>query len=347
MIGTCNPSTILLLAKKLDEHKERILKDIYVGGIDHEIDLPPELRHMLEAQLPPDPERSQRLEQFARKEGRLLPKDVWPNLALIGCWKGGSVGLYLREFDGLFDPSTPIRDWGYLASEVRGSVPLQDEGCSGVLAIETNFYEFVEESDSESAAPAFLTPDQLEKGKQYFVYPTTTGGLYRYEMNDLIRVTGFHEDAPVVEFVQKGKGVSSLTGEKLYEAQVCEAVGSADEIDSRSFEFVVATPEWGEPPRYVFLVEETGEPIPEPVWRKWIDTVDRRLSKLNDEYSVKRKSGRLGPPAIKLLVRGEYLEYRRRRVAAGVPDGQFKMLKLNPDLEFQNEFKQEKTLAAD
>lgn len=347
MIGTCNPSTILLLAKKLDEHKERILKDIYVGGVDHEAALPEDLRRMLEAQLPPDPDRSQRLEQYARKEGRLLPRDVWPNLALIGCWKGGSVGLYLREFDGLFDPSTPIRDWGYLASEVRGSVPLVDEGCSGVLAVETNFYEFVEESDADSAAPEFLTADQIEKGGHYFVYPTTTGGLYRYEMNDLIRVTGFHEGAPVVEFVQKGKGVSSLTGEKLYEAQVCEAVRTAEEVDSRSFEFVVATPEWGEPPRYVFLVEESEGPIPERLWKQWIDTVDRKLSKLNDEYAVKRKSGRLGPPAIKLLVRGEYHEYRRRRVAAGVPDGQFKMLKLNPDLEFQNEFKQAKTLAAD
>src|SRR5690606_4321454 len=136
----------------------------------------------------------------------LLPRDIWPNLALIGCWKGGSVGLYLREFEGLFSPATPIRDFGYLASEVRGSVPSTDEGCGGILTVETNFFEFVAENDDRTDRAQYLTADQLEDGKRYFVYPTTTGGLYRYDMNDLVQVNGFHENTPIIEFVQKGKG---------------------------------------------------------------------------------------------------------------------------------------------
>jgi len=347
MIGTCNPSTILLLAKKLNEYKARILRDIYVGGIDRDVHLPAELRSHLESQLEPNPTLSLRLEQCVEQSDKLLPKDVWPNLALIGCWKGGSVGLYLREFEGLFDPRTPIRDWGYLASEVRGSIPLQDEGCGGVLAIETNFYEFVEESDSDSATPTMLTADQLEEGRRYFVYPTTTGGLYRYEMNDLIAVTGFHEGTPLVEFIQKGKGVSSLTGEKLYESQVCAAVGAATGVDSRRYEFIVATPEWGEPPRYVFLVEEKEEPVSDVEWKDWIRTLDKELARQNEEYSSKRKSIRLNPPAAIVVEPGEFLRYRQKKVAEGAPDGQFKMLKLNPDLEFKNQFRHQRTIETD
>ncbi|MCG3199653.1 MAG: hypothetical protein GHCLOJNM_04177 [bacterium] len=343
-IGTCNPSTILLLTRKLQEYQERIIRDIHAGTLEAGLNIPPETRSQIEALFSPKPERARELERLAEKTDRLLPKDVWPNLALIGCWKGGSVGLYLKEFSGLFDPSVPIRDWGYLASEVRGSIPLWDQGFGGVLSLETNFFEFVHESDSDSPNPTFLTADQLEEGKRYFIYPTTTGGLYRYEMNDLIRVSGFHEKTPIIEFIQKGKGVSSLTGEKLYESQVCTAVGKAREILPGGYEFIVATPEWGDPPRYIFLVEEDVDRFPDARWQDWIARIDRGLQEENEEYQTKRKSMRLAAPVVKVVEKGEYYRYRAGRVAQGAPDGQFKMLKLNPDLEFQKKFRIERVV---
>jgi hypothetical protein len=344
VIATANPSTILLLTRKMVEYQEQIIRDIRDGTLDGSREYPPEIREQLERELEPDPQRARYLDDCMGKSGRLIPQDVWPNLAMIGTWKGGSVGLYLREFEGLFNPETPIRDWGYLASELRGSVPISDEGCGGVLTIETNFFEFVADDDSESANPTFLTTDQLEDEKEYFVYPTTTGGLYRYDMNDLVRVNGFYKNTPIVEFIQKGKGVSSLTGEKLYEAQVCTAVSRSHDILGNRYEFVVATPEWDDPPRYVLLMEETCEPIDENVWREWLASMDEQMRDLNEEYHSKRKSMRLDTPQVKVVKRGEFLRYRQRRVAEGAPDGQFKMLKLNPDLEFQKQFEIERTV---
>ena len=49
-------------------------------------------------------------------------------------------------------------------------------------------------------------------------------GLYRYFINDLIEVTGWFQKTPTIRFVQKGKGVTNVTGEKLYEFHVIEAV---------------------------------------------------------------------------------------------------------------------------
>ena len=50
------------------------------------------------------------------------------------------------EFLVRFNPdgirSVPVRDWGYLSSEARGSIPLSDEGSKGVLTVATNFFEF-------------------------------------------------------------------------------------------------------------------------------------------------------------------------------------------------------------
>ena len=45
-------------------------------------------------------------------------------------------------------------------------------------------------------------------------------------MNDLVEVTGVFRGTPLLRFVQKGRGVTSLTGEKLYEAQTIEGVCS-------------------------------------------------------------------------------------------------------------------------
>ena len=71
------------------------------------------------------------------RSGKLLPADYWPNLALIGCWKGGTVGSYIKKFPQWFDPDddgmVPVRDWGYLSSEARGSIPLSDRRLSLVL----------------------------------------------------------------------------------------------------------------------------------------------------------------------------------------------------------------------
>ena len=66
---------------------------------------------------------------------------------------------------------------------------------------------------------------------------STQTGLYRYFMNDIVRVTGKFHETPTIQFVQKGKGVTNITGEKLYESQVIQAVLSAE--DYRFFDYVV------------------------------------------------------------------------------------------------------------
>ena len=76
----------------------------------------------------------------------------------------------------------------------------------------------------ERRAARHVRIDQLEPGHRYQVVVTTAGGLYRYAMNDLVEVAGVHRATPLLRFVQKGRGVTNLTGEKLYEAQVIEAV---------------------------------------------------------------------------------------------------------------------------
>ncbi|HNT36714.1 MAG TPA: GH3 auxin-responsive promoter family protein, partial [bacterium] len=219
-IATCNPSTIVLLCERMDLWKEDILKDIYAGTIRDDLVLPDDIRSRLQSHIEPNPDRARVLEScISRNGGVLAPNCCWDKLVMVSCWKAGSVKLYLRDFPRFFPHQTAVRDWGYLASELRGSIPISDSGEGGVLTIDTNFFEFLPEEESESSQKNYLTVDQLSVGQRYYVYVTTLGGLYRYEMNDLVEVTGFFRSSPEIQFIRKSQGFCSVTGEKLYEDQ--------------------------------------------------------------------------------------------------------------------------------
>jgi hypothetical protein len=345
-IATVNPSTIVLLADRLAHHGEAIIRDVRDGSLSSEFSVSQELRDSLH--LRPDPERARRLERAATAGGGALrPGLAWPKLAAIGCWKGGTVGAYLTRFDTLFPQRPPVRDFGYYATELRGSVPLSDQGDAGAVAVGTNVLEFHPAGDDRAPEGRELLPvERLEEGQRYFVYVTNASGLYRYEMNDIVEVAGHDGQTPLIRFIQKGKGVVSFTGEKLYEVQVIAAVDKALAALRGRYHFIAAVAELvdGTSPRLVFLTE-FDDPVAEHDGSAMVDRLDAALGDQNDEYQTKRKSLRYGAPIIRVVRPGEFDRYRRRLVETGQrADGQFKVLRLTSDTSFAAEFEAERDL---
>jgi hypothetical protein len=344
-IATVNPSTIVLLADRLAKHAEAIIRDVRDGSLSPDVNAPASLRASLH--LRPNPARARYLERAAAAGGGVLrPGLAWPNLAAIGCWKGGTVGAYLDNFDTFFPQRPPVRDFGYYATELRGSVPLSDQGDAGAVAVSTNVLEFYP-ADEEGVPDRheLLPVERLETGKRYYVYVTNAAGLYRYEMNDIAEVVGRYGQTPLIRFVQKGKGVVSFTGEKLYETQVIAAVDQALADLHGSYHFIAAVAELvdGTTPRLVFLIE-FGGPITDDRGAALVDRLDAAVGEQNVEYQTKRKSLRYGPPVIRTIQPGEYDRYRRRMVEGGRSDGQFKILRLTSDTSFGAEFAWEREL---
>jgi hypothetical protein len=345
-IATVNPSTVVLLGDRLAHHGEAIIRDVRDGSLSSEFSVPQDLRDSLH--LKPDPERARHLERAAAAGGGLLrPGLAWPELAAVGCWKGGTVGAYLARFDTLFPQRPPVRDFGYYATELRGSVPLSDQGDAGVIAVGTNVLEFhPAEEDRAPQGRELLRLEQLEPGQRYFVYVTNNSGLYRYDMNDIVEVAGHYGQTPLIRFIQKGKGVVSFTGEKLYEVQVIAAVDQALAAMRGRYHFITAVAELveGTTPRLVFLTE-FDNPVAEHDGSALVDRLDAALGDQNDEYQTKRKSLRYGAPIIRVVRSGEYDRYRRRMVETGQrADGQFKILRLTSDTSFAAEFAAERDL---
>jgi hypothetical protein len=108
-----------------------------------------------------------------------------------------------------------IQPKGLIATEGIISIPF---GQHWPLAVTSHFLEFVA-SDGQ-----VLRAHELERGNTYEVCLTTSGGLYRYRLNDLIRVDGFAENTPSIRFVAKTGQISDHFGEKLSEAFVYTAI---------------------------------------------------------------------------------------------------------------------------
>lgn len=344
-VATLNPNTIVLLCHKIEKYKDRIIKDIEDGTLSKDITLPVYVRRGIERSFRPNPKRAAELRLLLEEKKELLPKDFWPNLRLIECWKGGSVKLYLKELPRYFG-NVPVRDFGCLSTEARSSIPMSDIGAGGVLAINTNFYEFIPREDMGKPDKRTLLCDELRQGKEYFIIVTTPGGLYRYNIDDIISVTSFFNKTPVIEFIQKGHNAVSIMGEKLYESQLNEAVNRAADRNKVLIEFFSACAETGKAPRYIFIVEFAGDGR-DVDKKKFLRSVEEELYKENAEYKYTRDSQLLKEPVLKVIRAGEFEKYRARRVGEGANDSQFKVAELTGDPDFYKNFAVEEEIRLD
>ena len=344
-LGTANPSSVLMLAEMGDRLADPLIRDIRDGTLGEEFEIRSSLREILAPQLRPDPERAKQLEDFRKaRGGKLVPADYWPQLALIGCWKGGTVGSYVERFPEWYDPDgrgmIPVRDMGFLASEARMSIPVSDNGAGGVLTVHMNFFEFVpaEEVEDKPDNPEqwnTLGVHELEVGKEYHVIITTTGGLYRYDINDVIEVVDLWHHTPVVVFRRKGRGMTNLTGEKVCVNHLIEAIEKAAGANGLNAAHFKAEPD-GDESRYVFKIE-FDQPPSEEVARKFLDAVDAALGECNIEWKSKRSSKRLRDPVLQVMKPGWYERGKQKLVADGKRLFQSKTIILDAKDGFQPE----------
>jgi len=318
-VGTANPSTLVRLLDLIRSEPEALIAAIHEGRLPDDAGLPADIR------LPRNQGRARELERLLAAKGVLDYASIWPRLKGIMTWTGGSCGVPLRRLADSIPAETSIIELGYIASEFQGTVNIDAAENVCVPTLLDNFFEFAERDAREAGRADFLLLDELEEDREYYVFVTTQDGLYRYDMNDIVRVTRMINATPCLEFVQKGKGVTSITGEKLYEKQVLDAVMAATARVGVSPKFFVVLADQ-EAAMYTLYLEASRRELFQ--LSDLAKAVDRGLREANIEYDGKRGSGRLAPVEIQWLRPGTGGEFRADRVAAGQRDTQFKYLHL-------------------
>jgi hypothetical protein len=286
VITTANPSSTIKLIEIGQAHAERLIRDVADGTLTPPGEIPANV--LRKTRLQPRPELARRMAEGLRRDGALLPRHFW-DVELLCNWTGGTLKLYLPRLRELFG-DVPVRDIGLVASEGRFSVPLSDQTPEGVAEITANFLEFIPAADYGRGNPPTLRAHELEIGQEYFLVLSNWTGLWRYSIDDRVRVTGRLGGSPVFEFLSRGMHTANITGEKITEHQVVEAMRrAAAQLAARVDRFTLQGC-FTHTPYYELRVEPAG-------WDAAVvaEAMDRHLAELNVEYEGKRSSGRLGP----------------------------------------------------
>jgi GH3 auxin-responsive promoter len=321
-ITTANPSTIVMFFRFIQENGDTLARDFRDGRwpADLDSDIDRDGLSGLRSRLKPDARTAERLER-ALADDPIDPRKLWPSLKIVQCWLGGTLSFYIAELRR-YTRTLPLRDVGYRASEGFFAVPVANETPAGVLHVSGHFLEFLEDG-----SPSLETRlvDELEPGRKYRLIVTQSGGLYRYDMEDIVQVDSYYKKTPLVRFLHKADGALSVTGEKVTESHFLQAMaGLRAALGPAGVEFSLGVSE-GLPPCYILFLEQKKDVG--PISRDDEDAArlfDEELKKHNCEYASKRASGRLGPPRLVRVRPGSFAEFRRKFQILDESDPQFK-----------------------
>ena len=330
---SANPSTFLKLVEVLNAELANLANDIEQGGSTYIEELHSSVRDEVLPLLGSDPARAKELRQLTQTHHAINLAQVWPNLRLVVTWTGGSCGIAVSAVKKLLPAYTRILELGYLSSELRVTITLPDKGNAGVPTLQDNYFEFIETGLYDEGVRETVRLDKLVEGKQYYIIVTTPAGLYRYFMNDIIEVAGFIRRTPLLRFVQKGKGVTNITGEKLTEHQLVEAVEKAKQEYQIETIFYLALA-YVEQSHYELFIEMATAQDVDP--SHFAESIDTFLKEGNIEYDSKRSSQRLKPLKVRLLKQGTAEVYKTHCINKGQRESQFKavLLQYRNDIDF-------------
>ncbi len=286
-ISIWSPSYLIVLLEYIRSHRDALIAEWSAGRTVQE--------GMVFRVRRPSPDRLALLTRDPVPWGRL-----WPSMNLISCWddsQPSSSASYLRRTF----PDAVLQGKGLFSTEAPMTVPIiPAHGC--VPIVTELFFEFADEAGRISRL------HELEKGKTYSVIFSQVNGFARYRIGDRVKVSGYYEHTPCLDFVGREGVVCDLVGEKLHEQCVKEAIAQLHLADSR-FQMLIPVP-FSEGPSYYLLLLDKLEADAEDV--------SRRLDELlqgSYRYREARLMGQLNVPKVHVAADAQErcLEYFARQ----------------------------------
>jgi hypothetical protein len=318
-IITANPSTLLSVFAHIRQNAEAVLRDLADGTFTVSED-PGEAARRAMATAEARPDRAKIVDAAI---GQGLPLgQVWHCLNTLATWTGGNCRVALDQLLPMLPPQLRVVEIGYRASEFIGTINVDAAANLCLPDIRHSVFEFVEEDRWERGDAAFLWLDEIEEGRRYYIFATTQSGLYRYNINDVVEVTGRVGGCPALGFVRKGQGMTSITGEKLHEMQVMEAVRRAAGAAGIAPAFFIAI---ADPHAARYRLFHEIDALPNGVRAEQVASlVDAALCDCNIEYAAKRSSARLAAAQVVFVKPGTGEAVKAAAVATGQREAQVK-----------------------
>ncbi len=306
--------------REVEARWDELVADIANGTVSNDLEIDDDVRAMVLADNPADPVRAAELRSAtAAGFDGFLPR-VWPSMSHAMTITSGSFAVYLpalRRYLG----DLPIYSPSYGATESFIGVGLwPDRPGHYVMATDPSYFEFIPVADAEQAQPTTVDMAGVQVGGTYELVVTNHAGLYRYRLGDVVRVVGFHGQAPIIEFLYRRGTQFDVTGEKTNEEHVATAVAGLRTWLGRRQpglaidDYTSAADVAASPPRYVIYLEldrrsdgSAGGPVLDQAELDQLaDEFDTLLSAANPAVVEYREGGYLGRPRLAIVEPGTF-----------------------------------------
>ena len=301
----------------LKENWKTLTDDIEKGSISDISKATLEAKERLLKHLKPNPKRAKELrEEFEKGFNEDIVNRVWPNLSVIYGIYNGIYAPFINNIKKM-TKDIPFDNSIYGASE--GLIGVTDELNTDrrLLLSESLYYEFIPLEDQNK----ILSLDELELGKEYEIVITNQAGLYRYRINDVIKVESYINDCPYILFSYRKGNVLSVCGEKTTEGHIKNLIEAIEkESGCESIKWVATVDINNRPPRYLLLLEnKEGKDL-----SKYEDLADEDLRKTNIRYVYVQESNMLGSVKIVNLEVGTHELWKEKMLKKGTSQTQIK-----------------------
>ncbi|GFP91933.1 probable indole-3-acetic acid-amido synthetase gh3.5 [Phtheirospermum japonicum] len=314
---------------------EELVHDIRTGSLSTRITVPSIRTAIAKILTEPNPELADLI--YSKCAGLSnwygLIREMFPNTKYIYGIMTGSMEPYLiklRHYAG----GLPLLSADYGSSEgwigANVNPKLPPESVTFAVLPNIGYFEFIPLKGDGINGEVFVEPEpvgltEVKVDEEYEIIVTNYAGLYRYRLGDVVKVKGFHNSTPELQFVcrknllltinidkntEKDLQLSVEAAAKLLAEQKLEVVDFTSRVDLSS-----------EPGHYVIFWETNGEPNDE-ILQDCCNCLDKSF--VDAGYMSSRKVNSIGPLELRIVKKGTFHKILDHYVGLGAAVSQFK-----------------------
>ncbi|KAL4324533.1 hypothetical protein GQ457_11G002750 [Hibiscus cannabinus] len=287
---------------------------------------------------------------FEKKDWSGILQKLWSNVRYIKCVTTGSMKQYYSKLK-YYAGEVPLIGGDYFSSECCVAINLDikqpTDQTRFVMLPTAAYFEFLPFGSTENNVVGEETVDVsgVEVGKMYEVVVTTYRGFYRYRLGDIVRVVGFYNSSPLLEFVMLAPKTSYemvtegdlMAAMETFQLVLRNTMSMGMAIEIMDF---TSSIDFGSSPKRlkIFIELKDCDTSLQNKLQESIVLLRECCSALEDGlgsmYKVQRNKGEISPLSVSILKCGSFDRLLKLAIENGTPASQYKSPKVirNPSI---------------
>ncbi|XP_010261498.1 PREDICTED: jasmonic acid-amido synthetase JAR1-like [Nelumbo nucifera] len=342
LVSSTFAHSIVFAFRTFEQVWEELCDDIRTGVLSNRIAVP-SIRTALSKLLKPNPELADLIHNKCSGLSNwygLIP-ELFPNVKYIYGIMTGSMEPYLKKLRH-YAGGLPLlsSDYGssegWIAANVNPRLP--PESATFAVLPDIGYFEFIplREKEDQSlditavsysfteAEPIGLA--EVKIGEEYEIILTNFAGLYRYRLGDVVKVVGFHNSTPELQFVCRRNLLLNINIDKNTEKDLQLAVETAGKLlleeKVEVIDFTSHVDLSTDPGHYVIFWELSNGVSDAQILNECCNCLDRSF--VDAGYVSSRKVNGIGALELRVVRRGTFQKILDHYLGLGSAVSQFK-----------------------